>query len=373
MTTNIPSTLSISKPTNTITTGLLGIILVLTISALCIFPFELQFFVQWVTMAFMAATPAQIILGLLWENKTPHFINKYPAPVKGLILTLITIFAAIVVFKSLLVFISGGHGITPMLSQYTIMTINLTLFIILIWECWPFSKVSANPKVIGLLTLVAVYPISYALWSVFFDYGNLAAINSPVYFTDIDPNGLFDMWQSIAFAVTVTAAVIVHILFDFWPITKLCGITKNSKLAKQPVKGLISTGYLLVLSWLIYYLFVTVLNMDQVDFMVRVPVCMIFGTLLVHNMMQDGLFIHLKQPVRGIMLLLCCVVATVVMHKLYVLASTMHAGYELGTGAKGGYAQEIWIASAMLGVTFPVIFVVSGFFDFWPIKRNKYE
>lgn len=128
-----------------------------------------------------------------------------------------------------------------------------------------------------------------------------------------------------------------------------------------------------MLSWLIYYLFVTVLNMDQVDFMVRVPVCMIFGTLLVNNMMQDGLFTHLKQPIRGVILFFCCVFAAVVMHKLYVLASTMHAGYELGTGAKGGYAQEIWIASAMLGVTFPIIFVVSGFFDFWPIKRNKCE
>ena len=88
MTTNFSDGLSISTPTNTVTTGLLGIVLVLTISTLCIFPFEHQFFVDWVTMAFMAATPTQIILGLLWGNNKPHFVNKYPAPIKGLLLTL---------------------------------------------------------------------------------------------------------------------------------------------------------------------------------------------------------------------------------------------------------------------------------------------
>ena len=50
------------------------------------------------------------------------------------------------------------------------------------------------------------------------------------------------------------------------------------------------------------------------------------------------------------------------MRELYAFSSTLHAGYELGTGPKNGFAQEIWIASAMLGVTFPIIFVISVFF-----------
>lgn len=149
------------------TTGIIGIVVVLAIATLCIFPFEQQFFVNWVATAFMAATPTQIFLGLLWHNETAKFVNKFSPPVKGLILTAITMIASVVVLSGLLHFVSSGHGITPMLVQYTIMTVIVTLWIIPIWECWPLSKVTSNPTVFGILTLIAVYPIAYLLWSIF--------------------------------------------------------------------------------------------------------------------------------------------------------------------------------------------------------------
>ncbi len=364
MTKSTTDILSTPITDNILPTGIIGIVVVLAIATLCIFPFEQQFFVNWVATAFMAATPTQIFLGLLWHNETPKFVNKFSPPVKGLILTAITMIASVVVFSGLLHFVSGGHGITPMLVQYTIMTVIVTLWIIPIWECWPLSKVSSNPTVFGILTLIAVYPIAYLLWSIFFDYSILQTIGFPNYYADIDPKGMFGMWQAITFAVTTSGVVIVHVLFDFWPMNKLCGK------AVQPLRGIISTIYVLVLSLLIYNLFVTVFGMDVVDFMIRVPVCMIFGTLLVNNMMQGGLFKELAQPIRGLALIGCCIVAALLMHELYAFASSLHTGQELATGPAGGYTQEIWIASAMLGVTFPIIFVVSGFFNFWPIKRK---
>lgn len=348
-----------------LTTGILGIVLVLIIAVLCIFPFTTHFFIDWVAMAFMAATPTQIILTSLWGNKKPQFINTLSPPLKGSTLTLITVLASMVVFKGILLFISGGHGITPMVIQYTIITVIVTLWIIPIWECWPFNKMSDNPTTFGLLVLVFVYPIAYVVWSVLFDYSHLEKIGFPNYYEDVDPKGYFDMWQALTFAVTTSGVVIVHTLFDFWPINKLCGR------AVQPIRGIISTVYILLISWFIYYLFVTLLGMDQVDYMIRVPVCMIFGSLLINNMMQGRLFTGIAQPVRGLLLMACCVLLALLMRELYAFASTLHAGYELGTGPKNGFAQEIWIASAMLGVTFPIIFVVSGFFDFWPIQREK--
>jgi len=350
---------------NVLTTGLLGIVLVLMIAALCIFPFTTHFFIDWVAMAFMAATPTQIILTSLWENKKPQFINCLPVPLKGISLTLITVLASIIVFKGILYFISGDHGITPMVIQYTIISVIITLWIIPIWECWPFNKVSDNPTTFGLLVLVSVYPIAYLIWSVFFDYSHLGEIGFINYYEDIDPKGIFDMWQALTFAVTTSGVVIVHTLFDFWPINKICGRSI------QPLRGIISSIYVLLLSWGVYSFFVTFLGMDQVDYMIRVPVCMIFGSLLINNMMQGSLFSGIAQPIRGSLLMACCVFSALLMHQLYAFASTLHAGYELGTGAKNGFAQEIWIASAMLGVTFPIIFVVSGFFNFWPIQRNK--
>ncbi|WP_264753763.1 hypothetical protein [Ferrovum myxofaciens] len=30
-----------------------------------------------------------------------------------------------------------------------------------------------------------------------------------------------------------------------------------------------------------------------------------------------------------------------------------------------------WVATALLGITFPVINLVSGYFAFWPLKRSE--
>ena len=96
---------------------------------------------------------------------------------------------------------------------------------------------------------------------------------------------------------------------------------------------------------------------------------MIFGTFIVNNMMQSSLLANLAQPRRGLALTALAIVVAIAIHELYALASTWHAGTELTVGPQGGFQREFWIASAMLGVTFPVVFVVSGFFAFWPVKR----
>ena len=37
------------------------------------------------------------------------------------------------------------------------------------------------------------------------------------------------------------------------------------------------------------------------------------------------------------------------------------------------YELELWVATALLAVTFPLIVVVTGYFDFWPLKRARTE
>ena len=85
--------------------------------------------------------------------------------------------------------------------------------------------------------------------------------------------------------------------------------------------------------------------------------------------MQFSLLTKIAQPIRGILLTICAAIMAIIMYKVYAYGSYLHTGHELGMGPQNGFAKEIWIASAMLGVTFPVIFVVSGFFNFWPLKR----
>jgi len=105
--------------------------------------------------------------------------------------------------------------------------------------------------------------------------------------------------------------------------------------------------------------------------MVRWPVCIIFGAFLVDNMMQFQLFATMKQPFKGVAKLLLCLIGAFVMYRLYEWALPLFVGSELPAGPATGYAKEAWIGTAMLGVTFPVINIVSGAFDFWPIKREN--
>jgi hypothetical protein len=346
-------------------TGVISIIIVLTLAMVIIWQFEHHIFTDWVATAFMAATPTQMLLGLLWLNNKPDFINVYSAPIKGLFLTGVTILAGAIIMSLVLLFISGGHGITPMVVQFMIMTVVSTIWVLLIWQCWPAKLFTQDKVKFGLLSLLFSYAIAYLLWQFFFDYRVLKQIDYLAYHEDIDPMGLLDMWHATSFFVTTSSVIIVHKLFDFWPIRQL---TKNTS---PPFSILISSLYILVLSWLIRILFVNGLGFEQVDYMVRVPVCMIFGSFLITNMMQFKLFKHTTQPLKGFALLGCAIVLAVFMHELYAFAANIHTGKILSTGPKANFERELWIASAMLGVTFPMIFIISGFFNFWPIKYHK--
>lgn len=141
--------------------------------------------------------------------------------------------------------------------------------------------------------------------------------------------------------------------------------------AKQPLMGIVTILAILAVALMVYGTFVHWLGMDPMAFMVKGPVCIIFGTFLVQNMMQFQLLASVPQPQKGLLKILLCGLCAALMYQLYLWALPVMAGTALPAGPSAGYGQEIWIASAMLGVTFPIINFVSGGFEFWPVKRNK--
>lgn len=348
-----------------LSTGVLATIAVLVIAAACIAPFDQQFFMDWVGTAFMAATPTQIVLGLLWHNLKPDVIGNLRQPIKGLAFTALTVVAGALVLGLVLMIVGKGHAPNPMIIQYFIMSIVVIIWLIPIWQCWPMTTISKDPVVFGVATLILAYFLAYILWTAFFDYSVLGEVGHPHYYSDLDPKGLFDMWTAAIFFVTTAGLIIVHFMFDLWPIEKL------TPGMNPPLRGSIATCYILILAWATQTLFIEVLGMQPVEYMIRVPVCMIFGTFLVSNMMQFALFTGYAQPLRGLFLSVCAAVVAVLMYEVYGMAAELHAGHPLGMGPANGFAKELWIATAMLGVTFPIIFVVSGFFAFWPLVRNQ--
>jgi hypothetical protein len=87
------------------------------------------------------------------------------------------------------------------------------------------------------------------------------------------------------------------------------------------------------------------------------------------NMLQGSLFRRVDQPARGILSALTAAVLGVALARIYgalapVVTGTVNPG-------PPGYEFEIWLASALLGVTFPFLIFFAEFFQMWPLKRAE--
>ena len=338
--------------------GLATLLLVIIISLGIISLFEEATFSTWVAFLFMCCVPAQIVFALVWHCSIPAAAGKMGQPGRGITFTVLT--AALgLVFAVLTYYLVGkGHGVTPMLLMYTIMTVVVTFWFAVLWQCWPVTRFSDNPLVIGAGVLLVAYFGAYIVFAALFDFSFLEG--APVYFPDADPGGLFMAWTPMSFAVTTVAMILTLVLFDFWPVA---GISNPG------VKALAATAVVLLLAAVIYYLVVCVAGMDKVRYLSLVPVSYIFGIFLPLSLMQGSLFPKLEQPLKGLALTVFCAVAAVILQQLYLLLGPVVSG-PLAAGPEGHYQEELWLASALLGLTFPVLVVMTDYFDFWPMKKR---
>ncbi|WJG09561.1 hypothetical protein [Aliiglaciecola sp. LCG003] len=354
------------SPNKIVLVGLLSIFWVLALTFSLVYfanqYFGQDFFVGWVSLAFMCATPFQIVQAIVWHNSIPKVVTTVGQPLKGLIMTAMFCVASLIV-TTILYFTIGQGILSPILIHFVIQSVVVSLFVVIAFGCWPMTQFFTHPIALGIATLVYCYVLNLALFMIFYDYHFFAEL--PFYPHSLDPGGLFNGITALTFAVTCASVLMVVTMFDLWPAALLV----NSD--KQPQLGLVVTIQILILTFLVYYLFVNILAMDPMDFMVKGPVCIIFGTFLVQNMMQFQLFSNLQQPLKGVLKSGICFVGAFIMYQLYQFILPLMVGETLIAGPERGYAKEIWIATAMLGITFPVINFVSGGFDFWPVKRKS--
>ncbi len=125
-----------------------------------------------------------------------------------------------------------------------------------------------------------------------------------------------------------------------------------------------------VVAFIIKSVFVDGVGMDVFVYTLRIPICIIFGEFIMLLLMQTAPVQTMKQPGKGIVLIILNIVLAIVMYYLYFWFSLLVAG-PLPAGASAGYVQELWIATALLGFTFPVIASYTGFFNFWPLTEPK--
>ena len=337
-------------------------VLVLALAAGICAAFDRHVLTTWVGFFFIAATPTEIILSMLWQARHPTFIARLTQPAKGLALTGATALTGGVI--GLLLFYFAGAGVsppTPMLLMLAMVSVVTIMWFIVIWHCWPLSRFSSNKTILGIATLVTVYIAAVLVFRAAFNFSFLE--HTPVYVASLDPKGWVNAWVALSVLVTTVAVMLVAALFDFWPLTRVLP-TRH-----QPAFGLAATAGVVIGTALLYGFFTHIGGLDPVEMLVRVAVSLIYGIFLVEVMTHRQLFAGWGQPQRGVGLTVIAASLAVAMYFVYAYSAPFIARHTLTAGPPM-YELEIWVANAMLGITFPLMVVVADFFEFWPLHRD---
>lgn len=340
--------------------GIVATPMVIAISLGFVSLFDFPTFAGWVSYYLLCIIPMQIVMAVTWGCGHPDFAAARSQPAKGVLLTLLTLVVGVVVAVTYFATVGGSVSPpSPMLMQCTIVSVVITFWFAIMWGGWPFKAVIKNPVPVGLTQLAACYVANYLLFRLFFDYGFMQG--APVYVPALDPHGLFNAWNALVFYVTALGIMFLVLHFDLWPLTK------SPRVMQQPVLGIVWTIAALVLAGIAFWAGVTMMGMDVVAFLVRVPVPFIFGTIVVLNMFQGSLFGKLTQPLKGLLNAIAAAVIGTVLAWVYgVLAPTVTGTLNAGPPS---YDFEIWLATSLLSVTFPFLIFHAEFFKLWPLKK----
>jgi hypothetical protein len=341
--------------------GIVSSLFVIAISLGFIALFAFPTFATWVAFLTICFIPMEIVISVTWKCNHPAFLASRSQPAKGILLTLLALAVGAVVAAVHFTTVGGSiNPPPPMLAMCIISSVIVTFWIAIMWDGWPFTKLIKNPIGAGLTMLVACYAINYLLFRLLFDFGFMRG--APVYAPALDPHGLFNAWNALVFYVTAIAVMFLSLNFDLWPFTKF------PALMRQPVLGIVWTAVILVVGGLAFYLGVHVLKMDAVNFMVRVPIPFLFGTIIVLNMMHGSIFARLAQPWKGVCNAAASAVVGIGLARFYEALAPVVTGKVIP--GPPSYDFEIWLASALLAVTFPFLIFYAEFFKMWPLQKE---
>src|SRR3984957_7118409 len=76
--------------------GLIATAIIVAISLAFISLFELSTFTGWVAYCIECVIPMQIVIGVTWATKQPHFAASHSQPTNGLLLILITLLVGLI-------------------------------------------------------------------------------------------------------------------------------------------------------------------------------------------------------------------------------------------------------------------------------------
>ncbi len=342
--------------------GIAATVLVMAIALGFVHLFDFPTFAGWVGYLLLCTIPLQIVMIVTWNTGQPAFAGNAAQPMKGLLLTIVCVVVGVIIAAALIPLI--GAGVTPpgpIISHWVIVCVPVMFWAAIMWGGWPFTKLIKHPLGAGIAMLVAVYVVNHILFRIFFNYEFLSG--APVYVASMDPHGMFNGWSALVFEVTALAGMFLVLAFDLWPMTTVPAIMQ------QPTLAIAWTVICLVFAAVAYYVGVTVMHMDVVRFLVRVPVPLIFGSIIVLNMLGNSLAGKLTQPMKGIVNVILIAAIGTALARVYEALMPAVTG-RLAYGAPT-YDFEIWLASALLSTTFPFLMFYAAFFGSWPLAKAE--
>ncbi len=316
------SAVGLAVAATTLTTAL-----ALSISSL----FSTPVFLSWVALAAMAGVPTQIVIAGVCPKMAGHLAQ----PLSGLARIAVTVLVAGLITSGLAFGIGDGSMPSPILVMYVILSISVAFWWIVGFGAWPIPAIGLSQIPSGTICIVSIYAMTYLFYAAFFNFSFLPDRR-------LDPQGLFDAWDALILAVTTVAVLLAAMLF---------GLT-----GRQPWFGLQIFGTALALSLLL----TITLASDRIFYLVHGPVAFIFGFFIVMTLMRDQAFRGLAQPAKGGALIVAAMTVGTMMVQLYGFAAP-------------GEQRELWVATAMLAVTFPLISAFAGSLEFWPLIRQSHS
>jgi hypothetical protein len=337
-----------------------ALVLALSLLFIAIWPFER--FNGWVAFFMMSFIPFEVVTAVIWGGTLP-FAARLHQPMKGLALLLLTLGGGVLTSQVVYRTLGASQGEPgPMLAFFCICVIVTTFFLTIGFGGWPFTAVFRNSVAAGPATWVACYVVGFGVYWIFSDFAFLQG--APVYVASADPGGRFNAWDVVVVYMAALTILFAWLCFDLWPLTRV------PALMRQPVLGLVLAGSSLVLGYALFYASVRIGDVQNVEFLLRVPVAFIFGTILVLNMLQNSL-VPLPQPTKGVLnVALAAAVGSLLLVGFQLLQPIVSGPVPPGPPEFQREQFQVWTANALLAVTFPFLVFHAAYFNFWPLRRD---
>lgn len=343
--------------------GIVATVLIIAVSFGFISLFDFSTLGSWVIFVMAAIIPMEIVIGVAW-GANPSFAAARPQPLKGILLVLVNIAVGVIAGGICHAVVGGGiRPPVPILVLFGIVSVVVTFWLAIMFGGWPFNSLIKSPVGAGVVMLAACYILNYLLFRLFFDFSFMQG--APWYRASLDPHGMFNGVNAQVFFVTALTFLFVLLHFDLWPFTL------SPSVMKQPVLGIAWTLLSLLLGALAYYIGVNTLGMDPMVFLISGPIPFIFGTIVLLNMLHNSLFAKFSQPLKGVLNCIAAAVIGVLLAKMYGALAPVVTGVLKAGPPTNDF--EIWLATALLGVTFPFLIFFAEFFKMWPLAKAKPE